>query len=95
MYMGEQHTDPAAMMTLLAEAFDAVNRRKECAVTKMMAELPPELRSLIERLMSNNEISTRRIHRALINSGAAIGRDAIGDHRAGRCKCPTGGPNGQ
>lgn len=95
MHMGEQHTDPTAMMDMLAAAFDAVHRRKECAVIKMMAELPPELQMLIERLMKNKEISTRRIHRALINSGASIGRDAIGDHRAGRCKCPTGGPNGQ
>ena len=76
------------MMEMLADAF--IPTRSLCSFGRMLKDLTPELRSLIERLMANKEISTRKIHLALQHAGAHIGRDVIGDHRDERCVCNTG-----
>lgn len=74
------------MMELLAAAFEG-GKRRQCSFGRMLDSLPPELRGLVERLMSNPDISTRKIHLALASAGASIGRDVIGDHREKRCIC--------
>lgn len=73
------------MMEMLAEAF--IPARPLCPFGRMLKDLTPELRSLIERLMANKDVSTRKIHLALQHAGAHVGRDVIGDHRDERCVC--------
>lgn len=89
--MVEQNTDPTAMMDILIAAFDLSGKPKECPVAKMLTELPDEVQTLVQRLLNNKEISTRKIHRALANAGASVGRDALGDHREDRCRCSSKG----
>lgn len=89
--MADQNSDPTALMELLTSAFDTSGKRRQCAVAKMMTELPEEIQNLVNRLLINKEISTRKIHLALTNAGAAVGRDSLSDHRTGRCRCGTGG----
>ena len=89
--MAEQTTDPTALMELLTAAFDRNAKRRECPVAKMLATLPEDVHTLVVRLFDNPVISTRKIHLALTNAGATVGRDALSDHRAKRCRCGTGG----
>lgn len=79
------NADSSALFDILAAAF--APKKKECPVVKLLKSVTPEVKTMVERLMANEEISTRKIHLALSRSGASIGRDSLADHRNNRCVC--------
>lgn len=79
------NADFSTLSDILGAAFSP--KKKECPAAKMLKSVSPEVKTMIERLMANEEISTRKIHLALSRSGASIGRDSLADHRNNRCIC--------
>ena len=72
----------------LDETLDSliVTARPSCPVQQLMDSLPEETNTRLQAVFASS-VSTSKIHAALGMEGYAIGRDTIGNHRHGRCRC--------
>ena len=62
---------------------------RPCPVKALMNQLDAETSELLDRLLSRSRKSIRSIHSELTSSGIRIGRDSLGNHRNGWCRCST------
>lgn len=89
--MGEQRNPMEVLFDLLDEAF--APRKQRCSFGKLIDEAPDKISSVLNALLVNPDVSTRKIHLLLKRSGAVIGRDTLADHRNKICTC-YGAQNG-
>ena len=60
---------------------------RACPVGVLLDSLEPEDAAALSRILDSN-VSTRAIHGELMAEGYRIGRDTLGNHRNGWCRCP-------
>lgn len=58
-----------------------------CPVGELLASLDAEDAEALRRVLAS-KASTRAIHTELAAEGYRIGRDTMGSHRNGWCRCP-------
>lgn len=73
----------------LAEALAGLvaQTQRVCTVTKLLANLDPEMSKLLQVALDNPGVSNNSIRTALLVDGIRVSRDSISDHRNGRCVC--------
>lgn len=59
---------------------------RDCPVAELMRTLSPEDADALERALLST-VSTRAIHSELHAEGYRVGRDTLGNHRNGWCRC--------
>jgi hypothetical protein len=60
-----------------------------CPVGDLLRTLSPDDADALTRVLAS-KVSTRAIHGELAAEGIQIGRDTLGNHRNGWCRCPKG-----
>jgi len=60
-----------------------------CPVGELLASLDSEDSEALRRVLAS-KASTRAIHNELAAEGYRVGRDTLGSHRNGWCRCPEG-----
>lgn len=64
-------------------------RGRICPVGVLLDSLDKDDAAALSRVLDSS-VSTRAIHGELMAEGYRIGRDTLGNHRNGWCRCPKG-----
>ncbi len=58
-----------------------------CSVAQILAGLDDDDRTVLQRALSDRQISAGQIYNALVAEGHSVGRQTIPRHRRGHCRC--------
>lgn len=65
----------------------------KCSMAKIIGSLDDPSKTILERLLQNDMVSTRSIAIELQAAGYRIDRQTVTAHRTGRCVCRKDEPN--